>query len=213
MGIGVFEVAAGGGDKQRIARRKEADKLHAAIYDVRDKHGDFLFAAKDLEGFNDRAKLAFVSICQTIEPHMHARTGVHRRVMKALENEWRHRRAALSDSTISETTDTALANAAGSHLPKMPRTHVTQKGTPVTAKTACYPGCHENEAHAKKFHKKDDETKEAAAPALPRSHGYPSWMDEPDMDAYSYPEVPSEAKHDMFRELMEEAPGGYDTPP
>lgn len=120
MGIGVFDVATSGEDEARLQRQAMQDRLAAAVYDVRAKHGEWLFGAKDLDGFNDRAKLAFVSICETIEPHLHARTGVHRKVMKALEREWRER-------------------------------------------TACWPGCHENEAHAKKFHDnaKDDDKKES----------------------------------------------------
>lgn len=89
----VFEVTAASEDEGRIARQAATDKLAAATYDVRAKHGQWLFGAKDLDAFRDRVSLAHVSICQTIEPHLHARTGVQRKVIKTLEREWRKRQA------------------------------------------------------------------------------------------------------------------------
>ena len=207
MTIGVFDVATSGDDESRIRKQADRDKVAAAVYDVREKFGHWLFAAADGDGFDDRAKLSYVDICKTIEPHVHARKGVHTRVMKALKNEWRSRQAGEEKGTHHE-------ESSPDHLweddePRDPferRSHTRQ---------ACWPGCHENEAHAKKFHKDKKDKKEAAAPAPPRphGHGYPEWMDENDMDAYSFPQTPSEAKHDMFSELMQEAPGGHGAPP
>jgi hypothetical protein len=161
MDFGMFDVATSGEDEQRIASRKQADKLAAAIYDVREKHGEWLFGAKDLDGFDDRAKLAHVSICQAIEPHMHARTGVYSRVIRALKKEWRQRQAIRTEDSIANTVDQGLAPKPAPGQPGQPRMvpeHV--KGPQLEGRrTACYPGCHEDEAHAKKFHK--DKEKES----------------------------------------------------
>jgi hypothetical protein len=126
MSIGVFDVATAGDDEQRIQKQAAADKLNAAIYDVREKFGSWLFGAGDLDGFNDRAKLAYVEICKAIEPHLHARTGVHRRVMKTMESEWRQRKADVSEDSLGENIDSAVSNAVpgAAKQPKMPRQHV-----------------------------------------------------------------------------------------
>lgn len=94
MGISMFDVAVSGDDEQRIQKQAVADKIAAATYDVRHHFGQWLFGASDLQAWDDRAKLAYVDICKTIEPHIHARTGVYRKVMKALQKEWRDRLAA-----------------------------------------------------------------------------------------------------------------------
>ena len=89
--FGVFESVSTSSDEGRIAKQAAKDKLAAAVYDVREKHGDWLFGARDIHAFRDRVALAHVSICQTIEPHLHARTGVQRKVIKTLEREWRQK--------------------------------------------------------------------------------------------------------------------------
>ena len=214
MDFGVFEVATYSPSEGQLRKEAAQDKLAAAIYDVREKYGSYLFQADSPRGFDDRGKLMYADICRTIEPHLHARTGVYSRVMKALKKEWKT--AVQTENTMAQVTDQSVANSqvgkGGIKPPAPPKVHTHQPQ--LIGKVACYPGCHEDEAHAKKFHKKDgDDKKEAAAPVAPRSHGYPSWMDENDMDAWSYPAVPSEARHDFFKDLMEEAPEGYDVPP
>lgn len=125
MSIGVFDVATSGEDESRLRKQAQRDKEAAAVYDVRQKFGHWLFGASDSDAFEDRFKLSHVDICKTIEPHIHAGKGAQSRVFKALKAEWRERQAGEI--------------------------------------TACWPGCHENEAHAKKFHKdkKDSDEKEA----------------------------------------------------
>lgn len=223
MGIGVFDVAVAGDDEQHLRKQAVLDTVEAATYDVRARHGAWLFGAHDLDGFNDRAKLAYVSICNTIEPHTHARRGVYRKVMKTLEREWRERQAAdpsqpgggmlpvpMADATSQHDTGTGAFNpAVPGHLGTEPgplhaggrrqaadynynrglppgmtqrdaeERHLYAPEKPVEEPIghnptsnpfhqgrhyqACWPGCHENEAHAKKFHKdkKDSDEKEA----------------------------------------------------
>src|ERR1700693_3366502 len=121
MDFGVFDVATSGADEQRIAKQAERDKLSAAIYDVKAQHGAWLFGAKDLNGFDDRAKLAHVSICQAIEPHLHARTGVYSRLIRALKKEWREHQAIRTEDSIANTVDQAMTPAAVPGQPKLPR--------------------------------------------------------------------------------------------
>jgi hypothetical protein len=92
-GPGVFDVALTSDDERRIAKTAAQDKLAAAIYDVRQLHGDWLFGATDISGFRDRVAMCRTSICHTIEPHVHAGIGVQNRVIKAMEREWRQRQA------------------------------------------------------------------------------------------------------------------------
>lgn len=160
MSYGLFEAAVTSQDEKQIVKQAAQDKLSAAIYDVKEKFGSYLFQADSPQGFDDRAKLSYVDICNTIEPHVHARTGVYARVIKALKRDWRQ--ASQSLDTSAEVTDQALSNSqAGKGSPKTPAPpKVHTPGQPLLARIACYPGCHEDEAHAKKFHK--DEEKEAS---------------------------------------------------
>lgn len=156
MSYGLFEAAVTSQDEKQIAKQAAQDKLSAAIYDVKEKFGSYLFQADSPQGFDDRAKLSYVDICNTIEPHVHARTGVYARVIKALKRDWRQ--ASQSLDTSAEVTDQALSNSqAGKGSPKTPAPpKVHTPGQPLLARIACYPGCHEDEAHAKKFHQDDE---------------------------------------------------------
>jgi len=176
MSIGVFDVATSGDDESRIRKQADTDRVAAAIYDVRQRFGSYLFSAADSDGFDDRAKLSYVDICKAIEPHVHARKGVHSRVMKALKNEWRSRQASpgLAPAAGGQVSPGEPAggiippgnslNTPGNtaQIPAPGKVDIAQQMT-SHRRTACWPGCHENEAHAKKFHKdkKDSDEKEA----------------------------------------------------
>lgn len=91
--IGMFDVAVAGDAETGLRKQAQLDKLAAATYDVREAYGSWLFGAHDQDAFNDRAKLAYVDICKTIEPHIHARKGVYEKVMKTIKAEWRQKQA------------------------------------------------------------------------------------------------------------------------
>lgn len=170
--VNIFDVASAGNDEQRLVKQTAADKLDEAVYDVRTKFGAYLFQAADLDGFNDRAKIAYVDICQAIEPHMHARKGVHRRVMKTLEREWRQRRAedvhggvggepGFADSQVGHAGGPSGVASGPGPQGNLDALLGTGAGKLVSqGRLACYPGCDENEEHANKFHQ-DKEDKEA----------------------------------------------------
>ena len=87
--FGMFEAAAGGNVEQERAQRVAADKLAAAVYDVKERFGDFILAATDFTDFNDRVALCKDDLIKTIEPHMFPRTGTVRRVIKALKDDFK----------------------------------------------------------------------------------------------------------------------------
>jgi hypothetical protein len=74
---------------QRIA----TDKLAAAVYNVKDQYGAFLFAARDTRDFHDRVALCKDDMLKTVEPHLFPRTGVMRRICKQLEREFKTKQA------------------------------------------------------------------------------------------------------------------------
>lgn len=89
MSFGMFEAQITSEDEGKRQVREAANKLAAATYDVRERFGSFLFAAKDLAEYNDRLALSKNDILRTIEPHVFPRTGTVRRVLKPLEREFK----------------------------------------------------------------------------------------------------------------------------
>lgn len=180
MSVGMFDTLTSGDQERQITAERYQDKIAAATYDVRQRHGDWLFGASDINGFNDRVAMSFNSICHTIEPHLHARTGVAKRVIKNLEQEWRRRQADMpgaplpaaegggSGSLITGPEETGVKPLSPATLGDM-RNNVQNWNSSNLAsrqRQACYPGCEKNEAHAKKFHKdkgeKDARRRQAA---------------------------------------------------
>ncbi len=93
-GIGLFEAAVASVDESERQRRIASDKLAAATYDVKDRFGEFLFAARDVNDFNDRVALCRDDMVKVVEPHLFPRTGTMRRICKALERELKAKLAA-----------------------------------------------------------------------------------------------------------------------
>lgn len=85
---GVFEQAAAGDSEQKRQQRIAADKMAAAIYDVKDQFGSFLSGAEDVQDFRHRVALVRDDMIKTVEPHLFPRTGVMRRICKQLEREF-----------------------------------------------------------------------------------------------------------------------------
>lgn len=96
MSFGLFEANVTSDEENKRQVREAANKLAAATYDVRERFGPFLFAARDLAEYNDRLALSKNDILKTIEPHVFPRTGTVRRVLKPLENEFKSRRTAMT---------------------------------------------------------------------------------------------------------------------
>lgn len=89
MSFGMFEANVTSENEERRQVREAANKLAAATYDVRERFGHFLFAARDLAEYQDRLALSKNDILKTIEPHVFPRTGTVRRVLKPLEREFK----------------------------------------------------------------------------------------------------------------------------
>lgn len=85
---GVFEQAAAGDSEQKRQQRIAADKMAAAIYDVKDQFGSFLSGAEDVQDFRHRVALVRDDMIKTVEPHLFPRTGIMRRICKQLEREF-----------------------------------------------------------------------------------------------------------------------------
>lgn len=96
MSFGLFEANVTSDEENKRQVREAANKLAAATYDVRERFGHFLFAARDLAEYNDRLALSKNDILKTIEPHVFPRTGTVRRVLKPLETEFKSRRTAMT---------------------------------------------------------------------------------------------------------------------
>jgi hypothetical protein len=103
---GMFEVLAGSDTEQEREQRIAANKLAAAIYDVKDRFGQFVFAARDVNDFNDRIALCKDDMFKVVEPHLFPRTGVMRRICKQLKDEWRKTAEVMdTDETYHPSDD------------------------------------------------------------------------------------------------------------
>jgi hypothetical protein len=76
----MFEVLAASDDEQEIARREAADKLAAAVYDVRQEFGDFLFKAADIQEFRTRVALVKNDMMKVVDRHVPPVSGVMGRI-------------------------------------------------------------------------------------------------------------------------------------
>ena len=100
MSFGIFESALSSEQEVGLAQQAAVDKREAAIYDVREKLGPSLFAARDITEFRDRVAMMKndQSIYKVIEPHIHPSTGVVRSIVGkngVLEKEFRAKQAGL----------------------------------------------------------------------------------------------------------------------
>ena len=100
--FGVWESIETSDSEKKIASRKSEDKLAAAIYDVKDKYGEFLYASTALDEFHDRVALVKTDMMKTVDAHLMPVTGVMRRVIKACKDEWRYRTAAPSTALLDD---------------------------------------------------------------------------------------------------------------
>ena len=97
--FGFFEVLASAPDAEQEARQNATDRLAAATYDVREQFGPFLFAARNVREYRDRAALVKEDAMRVVQAHLMPVTGVMRRIgltgsNGTLEKEFRTRLAA-----------------------------------------------------------------------------------------------------------------------
>src|SRR4051812_13179006 len=165
--------------EQGLAKQASVDKYRAAVYDVREKLGGFLFAASSLEEFRDRVAMTKndQSLFKVIEAAgLFPGTGVVRRIAGkkgALEEEFLSRLGSPGLPPTPDLNGQVPGGAGpgadlGTSLPESgdvgqwPGATSGVGASPVTAaRTACWPGCHDNEAHSAKFHSTDKDKKEA----------------------------------------------------
>lgn len=86
---GIFESIEGSDGERKIASRDTQRKLDAAIDDVKNQYGAFLFASRDGEEWNDRVALCKDDMIKTVNAHLMPVTGVMRRIVKACKDEWK----------------------------------------------------------------------------------------------------------------------------
>ena len=98
---GLFEVLAASPDEEKIAQQQAQDRLAAAVYDVREAYGDFLFRAASIYEFRTRVALikgsADQEIYKIVDRHLRPVTGVMRHINGrdgVLEKEFRSRQSA-----------------------------------------------------------------------------------------------------------------------
>lgn len=75
------------------ASKNSQQKLAAAVYDVKEKYGEFLYGATAVDEFHDRVALVKNDMMKTVDQHLMPVTGIMRRVVKACKDEWRQRLA------------------------------------------------------------------------------------------------------------------------
>lgn len=85
---GIFEADAVAQAEPRRQARTAAVKLSAAIHEVRDLYGPFLFASSGKDEFDDRWHYSKADIRATVNTHIPPVTGIMRRVHEALRREF-----------------------------------------------------------------------------------------------------------------------------
>ena len=111
--FGVWESIETSDSEKKIASRKSEDKLAAAIYDVKDKYGEFLYASTAIDEFHDRVALVKTDMMKTVDQHLMPVTGVMRRVIKACKDEWRTRTAAPGTEASGGTPGGSTSGGGG----------------------------------------------------------------------------------------------------
>lgn len=104
--FGVWESIEGSDSEKKIATAATQNKLNAAIYDVREQYGNFLFGSRDIAEFRDRVALCKDDAMKTIDNHLYPVTGVVRRIIGkggALEKEFKQRQADAPGLPASPT--------------------------------------------------------------------------------------------------------------
>ena len=134
--MGVFEASLH--DEEAQQRTAAADSLAAAIYDAREKFGEFLGGATDVRDFRDRIALCKDDLIKTIEPHIFPRTGVVRRVAKQLEREFAQQKKADLGAPLEPEGDFHgyLDDVSGNDRAKVDENVFVGEGTPHTGDPA-----------------------------------------------------------------------------
>jgi hypothetical protein len=212
--FGVFESAVGSEVEVGLAKQASIDNFNAAVYDVREKLGPILFASRDVEEFRHKVAMmkADQSVYKIIESHTFPLPKVIRRIVgknSVLEQEFLHRLGGPNDSGSVPNPPVPAPAPGGALPPVSPNANQdfgpTMGGSPqdpnsanwgaiplppvTSSRTACWPGCHENEAHAAKFHSKDKEGRYRHAAPPGDLGGGPT----PNLPGGPYPAVPSQA--------------------
>lgn len=95
--FGTFEFLAAAPDERRIAEQQANDKLAAAVYDVCEEFGNFLFSAADIREFRSRVALVRPDMIKVIDRHLMPVSGVMGRIALRrgciLEREFKARQA------------------------------------------------------------------------------------------------------------------------
>lgn len=104
MSFGIFEASITSEAEAQRARQESADKMAAAIYDVREKLGPVLFASRNIEEF--RHKVAMMkndqSVYKIIEAHLFPATGTVRRIVGRGGELEREFKALLSTGALGD---------------------------------------------------------------------------------------------------------------
>jgi hypothetical protein len=181
MSFGIFEAAVTSEYEVGIAKQAATDKLAAALYDVKEQLGPFLFASATVEEFRDRVAMTKndQSLFKIIEAHLPPVTGIVRRIAgknSILEREFKQHLA--DTNTQAPGTGSSSPVPGGLNTPALPGAAVPTTPVPpaqsqppaagsnnlsgtASVRQACYPGCESNEAHSKKFHNKDARRRQA----------------------------------------------------
>jgi hypothetical protein len=80
MSGGCFEVLAASEDEQKLAQQQAGDRLAAAVYDVRQEFGDFLFKAANIQEFRTRVALVKDDMMKVVDRHLPPVSGVMGRI-------------------------------------------------------------------------------------------------------------------------------------
>lgn len=88
MSYGIFESAATDNLEQEARQRQALGALDMAILSVRDSQGGWVTAAETKEDFEDRIALVKDDMRKSVEAHLMPVTGVMRKVVKALRDDW-----------------------------------------------------------------------------------------------------------------------------
>ena len=100
MSYGIFESAATDNLEQEARQRQALGALDMAILSVRDSQGGWVTAAETKEDFEDRIALVKDDMRKSVEAHLMPVTGVMRKVVKALRDDWfdAHKARTAADS-------------------------------------------------------------------------------------------------------------------
>ncbi len=225
---GLFESDEASQAEPRLAAITASRKLEAAIDGVRRDFGRFLIAATGIDEFEDRWHLSKHDIRASVEPMVFPNTGTMRRIKNALKADWKlahpyklaidHDDAGFGSMPEgdgpprNQNLQKTYHPSDGNLIPEGDfhgwKDSVDQGGPEKVEANDFTPGGDSGSAkNARRRVARD-----------PRHHdmvGRDEWMSGPlddrslDDPDYTHPFSPGEAKHEFYRDVMEEPPAGY----